>query len=104
MARTLGYPSRRAMYRAMSTTDLLEWEVDFAIGPWDEERADLRNGILCSLIDACNRVKGQPQPPIHYMPFTKQPKPQDNTANIKANMARFLKCKPQDLGKGKQHG
>ncbi|MHC4984195.1 MAG: phage tail assembly protein T [Planctomycetota bacterium] len=48
---------------------LLEWEVLYAIQPWGEKRADIRHGILCSLLDACHRTKGSPEPPRYYMPF-----------------------------------
>ncbi len=92
------------MYRNMTSADLAEWEADYIISPWDEERADLRNGILCSLLDACNRMKGQPEPPIHYMPYTEKPQRKDNTDEMKGQLARFLKCKPDDLGKGAHHG
>jgi len=90
------------MYRAMTARDLQEWEIDYAIGPWDEERADLRNGILCSLLDACHRAKGQPRAPIEYMPYTTRPARQNDTATMKANLAKFLKCDVKNLGKN--HG
>jgi hypothetical protein len=99
LARTLGKPSRRAMYRAMTAADLLEWEVDFAISPWDEERADLRNGILCSLLDACHRTKGTSPQPVDFMPYSKKPKRRQSVAAMKANLAAFMHCKPEDLGK-----
>ena len=90
------------MYRVMTAADLVEWEASFLIDPWDEGRADLRNGILCSLTDACHRAKGQPQPPIHYMPYAERPKPKDNGPEMKKQFAKFLKCKLSDMGKN--HG
>jgi|WetSurMetagenome_2_1015567.scaffolds.fasta_scaffold26577_5 hypothetical protein len=72
LARTLGYPSRRALYADMTALELAEWEALYSIDPWGEERGDLRNGILCSLTDACHRTKGQPDAPIDYMPYVKE--------------------------------
>lgn len=79
LARTLGFRSRAAMYDALTAEELTDWEAGYAIDPWGEERADLRNGILCSLTDACHRDKGSPSPPVEYMPYVKdlrQPDPE----------------------------
>ena len=61
------------MLRSMSARELQEWRVIHAKYEWfGDERADLRNGILCSLIDQVNRTKGRPKPPKHYMPFQRK--------------------------------
>jgi len=96
LARTLGYPSRRAMYRDMTAADLLEHEIDFAIQPWDEERADLRNGILCSLLHACHQTKGAAKRPIDFMPYSKTKARRQSTASMKAQWNAFMA-----RGKGK---
>ena len=57
------------MYRELTAAELAELEILYAIDPWGPERADLANGILCSLTDACHRAKGNPQAPIKYMPY-----------------------------------
>ncbi len=46
----------------------------YHIDPWGEERGDLRSGFVCSVLDACHRTKGQPKPPIAYMPYVSGPK------------------------------
>jgi len=59
------------MYEDLDADELLEWEAMYGIDPWGEERADLRNGILCSLTDACHRTRGQPDAPMAYMPYVR---------------------------------
>lgn len=50
LARTLGFPSRQAMYRAMTARQLREWEAEFCLSPWDERRRDLRAGVVASAV------------------------------------------------------
>ena len=74
LARGLGFVGRRAMYagdrqRPMTAEDLAEWEVLYGMDPWGPERADWAMGILCSLTDACHRMKGQVKGPAEYMLF-----------------------------------
>lgn len=71
LARTLGLVSRRELYEELTAEELQEWEALYQIDPWGPERADLSIGILCSLLDACNRTKGQPDRPIDYMPYVR---------------------------------
>lgn len=74
------------MYAALTAEELLEWETLYAIDPWGEYRADLRNGLLCSLTDACHRAKGKPAPPLEYMPIVERltEKPQQSQEQMKA--------------------
>ena len=85
LALKLGFHSREELYENIRAVDLAEIEECYAIDPWGEERADLRNGILCSLIDACNRVKGHAEPPAHYMPYSEVGRPkQQSLESMKA--------------------
>lgn len=59
------------MYAALTAGELVELEQLYEIDPWGPERVETLFGVLCSLTDACNRVKGTPERPIHYMPFVK---------------------------------
>gem|GEM_PF-5770933 len=52
----------------MDSAELSRWQVFYARELFSEDRADLRNGILCSLTDACHRSKGNARPPAEYMP------------------------------------
>jgi hypothetical protein len=72
LARSLGYPTRRALYAELTAADLIEWESLYSIDPWGPERSDMANGILCSLTDACHRTEGSAQRPLDYMPYVKQ--------------------------------
>lgn len=67
----MGFPSRRALYEALTAEELLEWEADYAVDPWGPERFETLHGVLCNLIDACHRAKGSPEPPLSYMPYVK---------------------------------
>lgn len=40
-----------------SGQELTEWEAYYRLEPWGEERADLRSGVLASLI--CNALRGK---------------------------------------------
>lgn len=74
------------MYEALTAEELLEWEAAYAVDPWGPEREELLHGVLCSLVDACHRAKGQPQPPLHYMPYAEAlrgKKPQQSEEQMK---------------------
>lgn len=87
LARELGYTGRKALYAALTAEELLEWESLYALDPWGDYRADLRNGLLCSLTDACHRAKGKPGTPISYMPIVEaltKVKPRQSPEQMKA--------------------
>jgi len=71
LALQLGFTGREKLYAAMTTEELQEAEALYQIDPWGPERVDLSIGILCSLLDACHRTKGQPDRPIDYMPYVR---------------------------------
>jgi len=71
LARELGYHDRHEMYADHSAEWLIEREDEYAVDPWGPERLDLAIGLLCSLTDACHRTKGDPLPPIDYMPHVR---------------------------------
>ena len=87
------------MLAAMTAKELRDWEAYYQTEPFGEQRADLRNGILCSLTDACHRTKGQPQPPSAYMPFVKSGKPQRQS--IEDQKAIFARAQAAWGRKGK---
>ena len=78
------------MLACMTAKELRDWEAYYLTEPFGEQRADLRNGILCSLIDACHRAKGQPQAPSAYMPFASGGKPQRQS--IEEQKAIFVRA------------
>jgi hypothetical protein len=55
----------------MTSRDVAEWKAYFSIEPFGEERADLRMGILASLIANVHRdrkKKFEPFTPADFMP------------------------------------
>ena len=59
------------MLARMSSRELTEWMAYFTIEPWGEERADLRAGIVASVIANVNRdPRKRPRPyrPEDFMP------------------------------------
>ena len=50
----------------------LEWLQLWEIDPWDEERADLRAGIIASAAVSPYAKKGQMPKPIDFMPFARR--------------------------------
>ncbi len=77
----------------MSSAEFAEWMAYYAIEPFGEERADLRMGVLASLIANINRdPKKQREPftPSDFMPrFEVEPQPkrvgwQEMLAKMKA--------------------
>jgi len=76
------------MLACMTAKELRDWEAYYQVEPFGDQRADLRNGILCSLTDACHRTKGQPRPPSAYMPFVKASEKRQSIKDQKAIFAR----------------
>lgn len=50
----------------MSHAEMVEWAAEFRRDPWDEERADLRSGIIAAVVAGSAGVK-RPKP-SDYMP------------------------------------
>lgn len=62
----------------MSWREYLEWSEYYAVEPWGEDRADLRAGIVSSVIANTNRdPKRRPKPfePVDFMPYYEKPTP-----------------------------
>ena len=79
------------MLEGMSATEFREWEAMYRLDPWGPERADLRSGIECSVMDACHRTKGHVKPPKDYM-VDFDPSPQQQAkkdADMKAKFKGF---------------
>ena len=75
LARDLGQPSIRGMLRSMTQDDLRLWQAFYMVDPGGEKRADLRIGILCSLVAAaCGDKQAHP---AKFMPYLRgEPKRQ----------------------------
>src|SRR5512146_862251 len=73
----------------MSYRELQDWADYYALEPWGERRADLRNGILCSLTANMNRDKKKKPEPFKatdFMPFEsdESPPPEPPAARVEA--------------------
>jgi hypothetical protein len=71
LALALGFPSVRELTTRMTSRDVAEWKAYYSIEPFGEARADLRTGILASLIANVHRDrKKRPEPfvPEDFMP------------------------------------
>ena len=67
-----------------------EWQAEYELSPWGEERADLRAGIIASTIANVNRGKGKAFSPGDFMPeFDKQPKQRQTPEEMAAVMTQF---------------
>ena len=74
-------------HAVMDSEALAEWEELAVIDPHGPERTDLAIGVLCSLLDACHRVKGRTARPVDYMPYLKVlvgPEPEQPLDEMKA--------------------
>ncbi len=84
------------MLDRMSDMDFVKWQIAYDLDPWGPERADLRSGMICHVIDAFTPGKGKPKPPSHYMPSfggkPKQQAPVQSDAEMKANFHAFKKA------------
>lgn len=81
------------MLERMSAVQFCEWQACYAIDPWGPERADLRSGIECSVMDACHRTKGRVKPPKDYMVNFDSPqeRQQQKEQEMRAKVAGYRK-------------
>ena len=64
------------MLAEISSRELSEWQAEYSISPFGEERADLRAGIIASVIANVNRdpKKGKAFKPSDFMPLVEEEK------------------------------
>jgi hypothetical protein len=66
------------MLERMSWQEFLEWQEYYGLEPFGEERADLRSGIVASVLANVNRdpkKRSKPFEPTDFMPYYEKPKP-----------------------------
>ena len=77
-----------SMLRSMTSADLRLWQQYYTIEPFGEERADLRIGILCSLVAAA--CGDRYATPAKFMPYLNaKPKRQSIDEQRAVMMALF---------------
>lgn len=76
------------MLERMTADELSEWHAFYRLEPFGEERADLRNGIVASILVNTNLKKGaKATTPLDFMPFADK-KSQD-ASDQKAQFKQF---------------
>ncbi len=78
----------------MTWREFVEWQEYYEVEPWGEERADLRSGIVASVLANVHRdSKRRPSPyePTDFMPFYTKPKPtpEQLAQKIRSALGRF---------------
>lgn len=69
----------------MTSAEFAEEMAYYRLDPWGEERADLRAGIIASLVDATiPRKHGRPRSPAQLMPFLNEPKQERSTEELQS--------------------
>lgn len=60
------------MLAGLSAYQLSEWMAYFEVEPWGEERADVRSGLICSVLANLNRDNARnprPYSALDFMPY-----------------------------------
>lgn len=68
----LGVPSRRILKHILTHRDYLDWQALYREDPWDQDRADLRAGIVAAAALAPYSKKGNVPRPGDFMPYVKR--------------------------------
>ena len=78
IAARLGWSMRRVL-RELDAEEFGWWAAMYRRDPWGEDRADLRHGILCSLVANALSSKGRFKP-ADFIPKFGKPKPKRSLA------------------------
>lgn len=62
----------RELEASLTYPELAEWVAKYDVDPWDEWRADLRAGIVASVVANCHSGKGKFKPRDFIVDFTKR--------------------------------
>lgn len=72
------------LLRRMSGEEFAQWAAYYRIEPWGETRADLRNGVVASLLYNINRTKDAPPlSPADFLLFEKKPDAAQSETNLR---------------------
>ena len=80
----LGIHSRHAMKRLLTHRDYQDWMELYREDPWDQDRADLRAGIIASAALAPYAKQGRQPKPADFMPYVKTKVKQMSEESMKA--------------------
>lgn len=71
LCKLLGIVDRPTLYAVLTHKAYSEWLELWNCDPWDEDRADLRAGIVASAAVSPYAKKGMVPKPIDFMPYAK---------------------------------
>lgn len=87
---------------AISCAEFTDWLAYYQLEPFGEERADLRNAILCALIANLLRGKGRRAKLKDFLPrFDEEPRRKQSLADMRAVMERFTAAHNARLAKSR---
>ena len=92
----------RELLGRIDSHELSEWQAYYTLDPFGEERADLRAGIIASVIANVNRdpKKGPPFKPSQFMPLIEEEEKVEQTQEVQmsvlASIARAAKSQKKD--------
>lgn len=74
----------------IGSAEFTDWLAYYQLEPWGEERADIRNAILCALVANVFRGKGRRAKLKDFLPrFDEEPRPRQSLSDMRAVMERF---------------
>jgi len=71
LCKLLGIIDRPTLYATLTHVAYREWMELWECDPWDEDRADLRAGIIASAAVSPYAGKGRVPKPLDFMPYAK---------------------------------
>lgn len=89
----LGYASPAKMLSEMRPSELGAWAALWAVDPFDERRADLRTGIIASVLANVNRDpkrRSKAWVPTDFMPYAKAEDRRDSADISRKLRAAFM--------------
>ena len=91
VARSLNYRSLADLLENMDSEEVCLWVAEYLRNPWDEQRADLRAGIVASAIanyaGKSRKDGAAPISPVDYMPYSQsEPEQASDSAEDIANI------------------
>jgi len=80
----LGFSGRSALKRSLTHREYQDWLSLYREDPWDQDRADLRAGIVASAALAPYAKKGRQPKPVDFMLYVKTKAKQMSEESMKA--------------------
>jgi hypothetical protein len=87
------------LLQSLTSRQFAEWMAFYSIDPFGDQRADLRTGIVASVLN--NRWRGKtehPREPVDFMPFREQPEqtPEEIQRQLRSILGQVTHGKSRD--------